>query len=186
MCNQGDNMSFKSKINIAIFALVFLAAANTAAEATKGYSVDLAVNNTLGTYLVNQTGFTLYYSINDDPVNGTSSCYDNCSEIWPPFYAENLTVARGLKAADFSMINRTDGLKQIAFKGWPLYLYSQDTKPNDVYGQSVDEVWSVINPTSSAFRQSSPSILKLKPETLSIGETERGYTSSAVPYEETY
>jgi len=179
-------MSFKSKMNLAFIALVFLAAVNTAAEETRGDSVSLAVNNTLGTYLVNQTGFALYYSTNDDPVNGTSSCYGNCTEKWLPFYAENLTVARGLKAADFSMINRTDGLKQIAFKGWPLYLYSQDTKPNDVYGQSVDEVWSVINPTSSAFRQSSPSILKLKPETLSIGETERGYTSSAVPYEETY
>jgi len=186
MCKQGDDMSFKSKMNIAFFALVFLAAANTAAEETRGYSVSLAVNNTLGTYLVNQTGFALYYSINDDPGNGTSSCYDNCSEIWPPFCPENLTVARGLKAADFAIINRTDGLKQIAYKGWPLYFYSQDTKPNDVYGQSVDEVWSVVNPTSSAFRQPSPSILKLEPETLSIRETERSYTSSGIPYEETY
>lgn len=179
-------MSFKSKINIAVFALVFLAAANTAAEEPRGFSVSLPVNNTLGTYLVNQTGFALYYSINDDPGNGTSSCYGNCAEIWPPFYAENLTVARGLKAADFSMINRTNGLKQIAFKGWPLYFYTQDTKPNDVYGQSVDEVWSVINPNSPAFRKPSPSILKLKPESLSIRETEPGYTSSGIPWEETY
>lgn len=179
-------MHYKTKSSISILALALLITSSMAAEEMNKESISLAFNNTIGTYIVNQAGFTLYYFLEDYPGNGTSSCYGICSDIWPPFYAENLTVARGLKAADFTIINRTDGIRQIAYKGWPLYFYSQDTKPNDVYGQSVDEVWSVINPTSPDFRQPSPSILKLKPESLSIRETERSYTSSGIPYEETY
>lgn len=179
-------LTLRYELSILVLALISLATAGAATGEMSIYSINIAVNNTLGVYLTNETGFTLYYSMRDAPDNGTSNCYGECSEMWPPFYAENLTVARGLKATDFIIINRTDGLKQIAYKGWPLYFYSQDTKPNDVFGQSVGEVWSVINPTSSAFRQQSPSILKLEPGTLSIRETERGYASSGIPWEETY
>ena len=69
-----------------------LAGAAIAAEEMNEYTVNLATNDTLGTYLVNQTGFALYYFMNDTPGNGTSTCMGRCSEIWPPFYAENISV----------------------------------------------------------------------------------------------
>jgi len=155
-------LSSKPRLSILVLVLVFLATAGMAAEETGRYSVSLAVNDTLGTYLVNQTGFALYYFMDDSPGNNTSSCYENCSDTWPPFYEENLTVAKGLKPADFSSIERTDGNKQIAYKGWPLYFYSKDIKPGEVNGQNMVKLWQVINPTSSAFRKPIPSILTLE------------------------
>ena len=155
-------MFSKPRLSILVLVLVFLATAGMAAEETGRYSVNLAVNDTLGTYLVNQTGFALYYFMDDAPGNNTSSCYENCSDTWPPFYEKKLTVAKGLKPADFSSIKRTDGNKQIAYKGWPLYLYSKDIKPGEVNGQNMGQLWQVINPTSSDFRKPTPSILTLE------------------------
>jgi predicted lipoprotein with Yx(FWY)xxD motif len=140
-------LSFKSKIAIFVSALAFLTIASMAAEQMSKYSVNLATNGTLGTYLVNQTGFTLYYNIKDASGNVTqSNCYGKCSEVWPPFYVENLTVAPGLNAADFTTQFRQDGRKQIAFKGWPLHFYFQDTKPKIAHGQAFNNVWFVVNP----------------------------------------
>ena len=170
-------MHYKSKSSMSVLALALLITSSMAAEEMNKESISLAFNNTLGTYMVNQAGFTLYYFLEDYPGNGTSSCYGICSDIWPPFYAENLTVARGLKAGDFTVANRSDGIKQIAYKGWPLYLYSQDINPNDINGQNIDERWFVINPVSSSFRKPTPTILKLKPDSLSLKEEKQDCTS---------
>lgn len=141
-------LSFKSKLTVFVVALISLTTAALSAEEAGKYNVDLATNDTLGTYLVNQTGFTLYYFMKDAPGNGASSCSGKCSEIWPPFYAETLTVANGLNAADFTSEFRADGKKQTAYKGWPLYFYFKDTKPKDAFGQGFNKVWFVVNPNS--------------------------------------
>jgi predicted lipoprotein with Yx(FWY)xxD motif len=138
-----------------VFALAFLTTAAMAVEEMGKYSINLSTNDTLGTYLVNQTGFTLYYFMNDAPGNDISRCNGKCAEIWPPFYAETLTVANGLNAADFTSQLRADGKKQTAYKGWPLYFYSKDTKQKDAYGQGFNKVWFVVNPSSSQFKQPS-------------------------------
>jgi len=121
------------------------------------YSINLATNDIFGTYLVNQTGFTLYYFMNDAPANGISNCNGKCAEIWPPFYAETLTVPDGLKAENFASQLRGDGKEQTAYKGWPLYFYYKDIEPKDAYGQGFNKVWSVVNPGSSQFKQSGSS-----------------------------
>jgi len=135
--------------------MIFLFTAVMAAEMDL-QSVNIAANSTLGTYLVNQTSFTLYYLTKDAPGNGTSSCYGECSALWPPFYAENLTVAPGLKTADFTVIERTDGSKQIAYKGWPLYLYSRDEKPKEAAGEGINKIWFVVSPASTPFSSPEP------------------------------
>jgi predicted lipoprotein with Yx(FWY)xxD motif len=166
-------LSLKSELSILVLALAFLTTAASTAEDVSKYSVNIAVNNTLGTYLVNQTGFSLYYFTKDAPGNGTSSCYGNCSKIWPPFYVENLTVAKGLNPADFTINNRSDGTKQIAYEGWPLYYYSKDAKPKDTNGQGANDVWFVINPTFSPFGKITPYnfTLKLAPQVLNRGQS---------------
>jgi predicted lipoprotein with Yx(FWY)xxD motif len=104
---------------------------------------------------VNQTGFTLYYFANDAPGNGVSNCIGACAKIWLPFYAEKLTFANDLNAKDFTSQYRSDDKMQISYKGWPLYFYSKDKEPNDVYGQGVNNVWFVVNPNASMFKQPS-------------------------------
>ncbi len=148
-------MSSRFELTISVLALALLMIAATAAEETGKYSVNLATNDTLGTYLVNSTGFTLYYFANDASGNGVSNCIGTCSEIWLPFYAEKLTVANGLNAKDFTSQYRADDKMQTSYKGWPLYLYSKDSEPNDVYGQGINNLWFVVNPNASMFKQPS-------------------------------
>lgn len=148
-------LSFESKITVFVLALALLTNAGSAVEEMGKYSINLATSDTLGTYLVNQTGFTLYYFMNDAPGDGISNCSGKCAEIWPPFYPEPLTVPSDLNATDFTSQIREDGKWQTAYRGWPLYLYSKDTEPKDVYGQGFNKLWFVVNPGSPQFMQSS-------------------------------
>lgn len=118
------------------------------AEESNNYTVKLSYDKFLGGYLVNQSGFTLYYYLNDSDTVGASTCYDDCAALWPPFYTAELSIPDDLRQIDFGEIARTDGSKQTTFKGWPLYLYSKDEVPDDTNGQGVDGVWHVIDPTN--------------------------------------
>jgi predicted lipoprotein with Yx(FWY)xxD motif len=105
------------------------------------YTVDIAYNPSIGFYLTNATGFTLYVFTHDTPGNGTSTCTGACLQIWPAFYASTLKLPPGLDATSFTVINRPDGAKQLAYNGWPLYYYAPDKAPGDIKGQGVKGVW---------------------------------------------
>ena len=105
------------------------------------YSITMAYNQSLGFYLTNSTGWTLYVFIRDIPTNGTTRCTGTCLKAWPAFYTSNLVLPPGLNATDFTVINRPEGGKQIAYKGWPLYYFVNDKKPGDTTGQGVNRVW---------------------------------------------
>lgn len=109
-------------------------------------TVNIYENKFIGSYLVNQTGFTLYYYSNDANGGGASTCNDGCADKWPPFYAPGLSLPETLRSVDFGTITRADGSKQITFKGWPLYLYSGDEAPNDTWGSEKDGLWHVVDP----------------------------------------
>ncbi len=102
--------------------------------------------SSLGTILVDNQGKTLYYFANDIPASGTSSCYGQCAIVWPIFSVDTITVSPPLVASDFSSITRTDGKKQTAYRGWPLYYYQADTQRGDVKGENVNRVWFVVKP----------------------------------------
>jgi predicted lipoprotein with Yx(FWY)xxD motif len=146
-CLWGDLLSHEYKLSILLLASSLLAGMAIAADEMGEYNVNLSTSETLGTYLVNETGFSLYYFTNDSPGNGSSTCYGKCMEAWPLFYAENITVPESLNASEFTEAIRTDGEEQTAYRGWPLYYYYKDTKPGDVLGQGVNDAWFVINAT---------------------------------------
>ncbi len=93
--------------------------------------------------LIGPNGHTLYTYAKDSANAGTSACYDKCAQNWPP-----LTAAATAKAtADYSIITRTDGARQWAFKGQPLYYFVKDSKPGDKVGDGAAKgAWKVINP----------------------------------------
>jgi predicted lipoprotein with Yx(FWY)xxD motif len=41
---------------------------------------------------------------------------------------------------------RDDGAKQWAYKGKPLYTWAKDTKPGDITGDGVNNVWHIAKP----------------------------------------
>ncbi len=85
--------------------------------------------------LVGANDMTLY-TFDKDAV-GVSNCYDKCAENWPPLIADAGAKPEG----DFTLVDRTDGSKMWAYKGWPLYFWVKDEKPGDTTGDMVGEVW---------------------------------------------
>lgn len=116
----------------------------------EGYTVKTTYSKFLGTYLVNQSGFTLYYFQNDSKAIDNSTCYGDCAKLWPPFYASDILVPDDLSEIDFGVIARADGSKQTTFKGWPLYLYSRDRYPEDTNGKGVNDFWHIIIPADQS------------------------------------
>jgi hypothetical protein len=57
----------------------------TLSASSGGYTVNLAYKASLGFYLTNSSGFTLYFR-STDPGNGSSTCYGGCVTAWPLFY----------------------------------------------------------------------------------------------------
>jgi predicted lipoprotein with Yx(FWY)xxD motif len=137
-------------MSIKIFALILaLAALMTAIIAVaekESYAVDMVSSEQYGDYLTNKTFFTLYRYLSDPQDQKMSTCNGNCAKIWPAFYVEDLTMDPELRPIDFDTITREDGSKQLTYKGWPLYLYSGDTKSFETNGQGVNGLWFVVQP----------------------------------------
>ncbi len=117
---------------------------NISSPAQLSPAVSIAYNTTVGSYLVNSTGWTLYLYTNDKPNSGTSACYGICATFWKPFYAASLTVQSGINASAFGTITRTDGSKQTTYMGWPLYYYLGDKAAGEISGQGSDGSWFVV------------------------------------------
>lgn len=109
----------------------------------------LAENESLGKYLTDAAGMTLYTFANDDP--GLSNCYDRCATAWPPLLVEEGetgAAADGIPG-ELGTTQREDGTVQITYDGWPLYYWFLDEAPGDTTGHNVGNVWAVAWPTTT-------------------------------------
>ena len=123
---------------------------STTTSLPQGYTVQIGSSASFGHYLENGTGFALYMFGADGPGSGTSACTGSCATAWPPFYASSLNLPPGLSPSSFSTITRSDGAKQTAYNGWPLYYFSQDTTTGTTAGEGIDHfggMWYAIPPT---------------------------------------
>ena len=140
------NLRFQTLLALALLATVVAAYAYDDPATETEYTVNLATDGTLGTFLVDGEGMTLYRFATDVSGSGLSACYDDCAERWPIFFAEEIAVPAELEQTDFNGIVRDDGTFQTTYKGWPLYRYFEDKAPGDVRGQGVGGVWFVVSP----------------------------------------
>ena len=125
-------MKFTS-ILVGAAALAFSLSGAFAAEYAGGAVKSVDIGGKM--VLVGANDMTLY-TFDKDAV-GVSNCYDKCAVNWPPALADAAAVAEG----DFTIVDRTDGTKVWAYKGWPLYFWVKDTKAGDTTGDMVGEVW---------------------------------------------
>ena len=127
------------------------------------FAVTLSNSASLGDYLVDKDGYTLY-SFADDYM-GTSTCTNSsCTALWPYFYAGPITQAdlgNGLNIVDFGTIT-VNGVTQTTYKGWPLYYYApvdnggvygtgtnvRET-PGLIGGDGYNGIWFVAKPDYS-------------------------------------
>jgi predicted lipoprotein with Yx(FWY)xxD motif len=121
-------------------------------------TVAVAKIGSLGTVLVDSSGRTLYRFTPDG--TGKSVCTGACSSIWPPLTVSTSTVVgTGVGSGDLGTIMRSDGTRQVTYKGMPLYTYTGDTKAGVASGQGVEGTWFVVTTSASpsASGSSSPS-----------------------------
>ncbi len=119
------------------------AMAGASSSSGSGAVVNVGQNSTLGSFLVDSKGMTLYLYTKDTP--NTSNCYGGCAGYWPPLLTTGAPVAgTGVTASLLGTTNRTDGTTQVTYNGWPLYYYVSDKAAGDTTGENVQGVWFVI------------------------------------------
>ena len=90
--------------------------------------------------LIGPNGNALYVYAKDS--NGMSTCNDQCATNWPP-----LTVAPNAKPmGDYTIVTRSDGTRQWAYKGQPLYYFTRDAKAGDMAGEGMGGNWKTVRP----------------------------------------
>jgi predicted lipoprotein with Yx(FWY)xxD motif len=113
----------------------------------------------LGTVLVNGQGFTLYVFA-PDMQSGTSKCYGQCAQGWPPLVLPSgvtqAPAGSGVKEALLGTTQRTDGTVQVTYNKWPLYTWVIDSAPGDATGQDLNNLggkWYVITPEGQLIKK---------------------------------
>src|SRR5512135_909996 len=138
------------------------AAPTAAAPVSKAVTLQIAQNNTLGQFISDGDGRTVYLLTKDG--KNTSNCYDKCEQSWPPVLpAGQPTLKDPISTALISTTVRKDGSVQLTYNGWPLYYYSKDSAPGDTNGQSIGKVWWVVSGEGNPIR----------PATLAVTQTDK-------------
>jgi predicted lipoprotein with Yx(FWY)xxD motif len=81
----------------------------------------------------------------------TSNCSGACASLWPPVTTSGSPGVHGqAMAANLGTITRSDGTKQVTYKGHPLYYFTRDKDSGDAYGQGIKAFgasWYVLAPS---------------------------------------
>jgi predicted lipoprotein with Yx(FWY)xxD motif len=81
----------------------------------------------------------------------TSHCSGACAVAWPPVIARSDAMASGsAKSSDLGTTMRSGGVKQVTYKGQPLYYFIKDKDDGDAYGQGSHAFgadWYVVAPS---------------------------------------
>jgi predicted lipoprotein with Yx(FWY)xxD motif len=107
---------------------------NTKQANTTNTTKDIVQTETasnVGSYLADSSGNALYTYGSD--TNGVSNCSGACLVIWPMYAANSSTDQL---PNNVTIITRTDGSKQYAYKGIALYTFKSDT-PGKVTGDGI-------------------------------------------------
>lgn len=95
----------------------------------------------LGTVLTTAAGLTLYdYGLDH---GAQSACSGSCATAWPPLLVADHARLSSRVALPHRLttIARSDGERQAAYDGHPLYLFSADTSPGQTRGQGIKGLW---------------------------------------------
>jgi predicted lipoprotein with Yx(FWY)xxD motif len=115
-------------------------------------TVDVAPSSSLGNIVVDSHGRTLYLFKKDS--GAESTCFGACATSWPPLRASGKpTAGSGVSASSVATTARSDGAPQVTYKGHPLYLFADDSKPGDTNGQGIDAFgaeWLALSPAGNA------------------------------------
>ncbi len=122
------------------------------ATPTKGATSTAAAGNlktapsSVGDIVVDAAGMSVYFFTKDVKDSGTSACTGGCLTAWPPLLTTAASPAADGVTGTLGTITTPDGAKQVTLNGLPLYYFAKDTKPGDILGQGVNDVWYLATP----------------------------------------
>lgn len=129
--------------------------ASTAAGSTPSASGGMLIttkHGKLGTILAAGPKKLTVYLFEGDK-GGVSACSGACASAWPPVTTSATpTSSAGAVSADLSTVTRSDGTKQVTYKGHPLYFFVKDKDDGDAYGQGANAFgasWYVLAPSGA-------------------------------------
>lgn len=146
---------------LASLALIAAACGSSAPSSSSGSSSSSAAGTTSSssalqtakiggaTVLTNAKGFTVYWFAPDTSTK--SNCNGSCIHYWPPVKGP-VTAGPGV-TGKLTVITRSDGTKQAAYNGHPLYTYVGDTAPGQDKGNGLNlsgGLWHQITVSGSA------------------------------------
>jgi predicted lipoprotein with Yx(FWY)xxD motif len=127
---------------------------STSAATSTTTPVISAKSSSLGTFLVDSTGRTLY--LFDADHGAMSTCNGACAEDWPPLTTRTAPKAgAGVKASLLGTSKRSDGTEEVTYAGHPLYHYAGDTAAGQTTGQGSSAFgapWWIVSPTGKALQ----------------------------------
>ena len=120
-------------------------AATQSISSASTVTIDVASDPTLGKFLVDSKGMTLYVFTKDGP--DQSNCDAKCMANWPPLVTSGTAkVGSGVDASLIGTATLADGAKIVTYDHMPLYSFIKDTKPGQISGEGVGSVWFVVSP----------------------------------------
>ena len=147
----------------------------TSAAGSNGEStVKSAANKGLGsTVLVDSHGMTLYHLSGEE--NGKFICTGSpCTQVWHPLTASGTPSG---SVGSLGTVTRPDGVKQVTYKGMPLYTFAQDQAPGQANGQGIKDVgtWMAVTVSASTAGSSAPATTPAESPPPSSGGGKSGY-----------
>ncbi len=142
---------------LAALVLASMLAASSAVVAA-GVTLQVQQTKSLGRYLTDGQGMTLYRFAADEP--GRSTCHQSCLNTWIPVIAYADPVAhKGVDPGMLSTMDRASGARHVTYDGWPLYRHAADVQPGDTNGHGVDDFgahWYAVSPDGGRARAAAP------------------------------
>jgi predicted lipoprotein with Yx(FWY)xxD motif len=120
---------------------------------TPGATISTGTANGM-TVLTNSAGFTLYFLSTEQ---GADKCTAQamCSTVWPAIAppSSGAPVAGSGVTGTLSVINAADGTKEVAYNGWPLHTFQNDTAAGQAGGNNIMSfggTWFTATPSLTA------------------------------------
>jgi predicted lipoprotein with Yx(FWY)xxD motif len=126
---------------------------SAAVSGATGAGIAITTEHTpLGTILAAGPKHLTVYLFAAD-TGSSSTCSGACAQVWPPVTTTGTPKAEGeAVASDLGTTTRSEGTKQVTYKGHPLYWYVSDSKAGETTGQGVQSfgaAWWVLSPSGS-------------------------------------
>lgn len=150
--SSGGSSSSKTESNGYPATSATTTAKSTAAAGASAGTVITTEHTPLGTVLAAGPKHLTVYLFAAD-TGSTSTCSGACEQVWPPVTTTGSPKAEGeAVAADLGTTSRAGGVKEVTYKGHPLYWYVSDSKAGETTGQGVQSfgaAWWVLSPSGS-------------------------------------